>query len=356
MSVVAIDTVEAHVKPGERTHGTGCDSGAADSFERLYRDYAPRIRALCAMRLHDGFEAEDACHETLLRAHQHIGQLRRDADPWPWLSTIARNVCTDIHRARARLTPTDQPASAEVLSPEEEADRRARSDVVADAIRRLPGRYRTHLWWRDCEGWSYGDIAAASGTTVGAVRSVLSRAREELRSSVRAVAVEKKSWPLPAVIGAAAGLLRRIRLTVRAAAHRAATSEGSVLMANAVLATALAGSLAGSGGRVPERRLPTPTVAAAVQAMPSAITIRAAAPSPPPAVQRVARSAGSPSRPGSAPETPRASRVATPSVNVSLPAAPDAVVRVGPLDLSCTPDPATGDLGHKVCGALPPTP
>jgi RNA polymerase sigma-70 factor (ECF subfamily) len=116
----------------------------------------------------------------------------------PWLFRIARNACVDELRRRqlvrweplegTRRTSTgDVPvAPAALLSsdshdPEREVLRSERADLVRQALRRLPNRYRICLLMREAEGLSCEEIGSRLHLSSGAVRTTLCRARQRLR-------------------------------------------------------------------------------------------------------------------------------------------------------------------------------
>jgi len=118
----------------------------------------------------------------------------------PWLFRIARNACVDELRRRqlvrweplegtSRRGPTGERAvaPAEMLTsdtndPEREILRLERADLVRQALRRLPTRYRTCLLLREAEGLSCEEIGTRLQLSSGAVRTTLCRARQRLRS------------------------------------------------------------------------------------------------------------------------------------------------------------------------------
>src|ERR1700704_3526968 len=118
----------------------------------------------------------------------------------PWLFRIARNACVDELRRRqlVRWEPLEGPrrgrnengegpiAPATLLcsdnaDPEREALRSERADLVRQALRRLPTRYRTCLLMREAEGLSCEEIGNRLQLSSGAVRTTLCRARQRLR-------------------------------------------------------------------------------------------------------------------------------------------------------------------------------
>jgi RNA polymerase sigma-70 factor (ECF subfamily) len=126
----------------------------------------------------------------------------------PWLFRIARNACVDELRRRqlvrweplegTRRTASGEPnpvSPAALLSsdshdPEREVLRSERADLVRQALRRLPNRYRICLLMREAEGLSCEEIGSRLQLSSGAVRTTLCRARQRLRTEYVALGGE----------------------------------------------------------------------------------------------------------------------------------------------------------------------
>ncbi|MBV9599383.1 MAG: sigma-70 family RNA polymerase sigma factor [Chloroflexi bacterium] len=126
----------------------------------------------------------------------------------PWLFRIARNACVDelrrrqlvrweplegSRRAAAGDTNTVSPAamlSSDSHDPEREVLRSERADLVRQALRRLPNRYRACLLMREAEGLSCEEIGSRLQLSSGAVRTTLCRARQRLRTEYVALGGE----------------------------------------------------------------------------------------------------------------------------------------------------------------------
>lgn len=211
--------------PSERPTGragTGDERLLAepDLMDALYRAYARRLKALCVRRLGNEDDAEDAVHETLIKASRAWPSFRDGADPWPWLATIATNVCRDTGRraARAAAVALDEEQSSDCF---EAVARRARCELVQDALASLPRAYSTALYLRDIEGWSVPEIAVLRGRSIASVRSSLSRSRTMLAKKVEEIARARRQWPLPAAAPVIVRLRRRAS-RIKAAADDAA--------------------------------------------------------------------------------------------------------------------------------------
>lgn len=191
---MAVPSLEGRRPAAERAAPTSVGARKLDSrsFEALYRRYRRDVSRLCARKIGDVARAEELAQEAFLRAYLHREDFDRGKAFWPWISTIARNLCTDELRARpcARLEPLhDLPESKTPSAPDHTADI-ALDRVEAVALRRrlvaalgqLGPREREILWMRDAEERSYEEISRTQGATVNAVRNLSWRARGTMRA------------------------------------------------------------------------------------------------------------------------------------------------------------------------------
>jgi RNA polymerase sigma-70 factor (ECF subfamily) len=216
-------------------------TGATDpdeAFDALYREYAPALRAYCRARLGKLVDAEDACHETILRAYKALPRFDSERRLWPWLATIAGNVCRDMQRRQATVAAHTTYVDVAVDDLDELTAARTRRAILADALEAMPERYRAHVVLRDFEGWSYEEIASFDGTSVASVRSTLHRARSVLRERVRDSAVRRREWPMPAFVPLVFSRLRArlARARTSAAASPVTDSLGRVSAFDNILA------------------------------------------------------------------------------------------------------------------------
>ena len=323
-------------------------------LEEMYRDFAPPLVDLCRRRLGDAARAEDACHETLLRAQRAIGSFRPGAPMWPWLATIARNVCTDMQRRDARITlvaePDDDACSP---GPEEAAANNVRRELIADALTSLPANVRRSVYLRHIEGWSYEEIARADRTSLAAVRTRLTRGRRALRDRIEELARHRGEWPLPAL--APLAWLRARAMRARLAVDRVDAGLGPAL-ANAVPFAAALVIATGLGAGPPARPVPpapaAPTAAAVapVAAQPAVVAPVVAGAREPaghePSVAAPTPEAGAGRGGGSLPTT-------TPAMATTVPVGETAwSIEVGPVGLSCRQ--ADGPVTQYLCPIVAP--
>jgi RNA polymerase sigma-70 factor (ECF subfamily) len=232
------------------------------TYEALYDRYRARLVRYCRRRLWNRADAEDAAHETLLRAFRALPVVDLTGDPWPWLTTIAGRICTDVRRRAARPPLPPTVASNEDVVHEEVVGR-LRADILEDALRQLPDHYRTSLLLREYGGWAYDDIARLQGRSVGSVRSLLARSRRRLEEQVETVARTRNQWPLPAAVPPVRRLRDQFRAWRQSFEHNPHSLVGAlelssvatrwVIGAQATLATMMtfAGAAAAAVGPLP---------------------------------------------------------------------------------------------------------
>ena len=163
--------------------------GELDAFNQLVERYQGQVYNLALRMLSDESLAEDAAQETFISAYRAIGGFRGGSFR-SWVLRIAANACRDLLRAaKARrsislevleLTPEATPASREE-SPEDHALRLELGREIQRGLEALPRDQRLVLVLIDIQGFSYEEAARIIQTSVGTVRSRLSRARGKLR-------------------------------------------------------------------------------------------------------------------------------------------------------------------------------
>ncbi len=147
----------------------------------VYTDiYSDLVRFL-HRKVWDADRAQDLAQEVFVRA------LNTDPDnPRAWVFTVANNLARDEARAAARqkkhlvLLKGEAEAKREAAPrANDEAERRERAEDVRKALSILSEKDRTALLLWDA-GCNYGEIAAQSGISKGAVGTTLARARARL--------------------------------------------------------------------------------------------------------------------------------------------------------------------------------
>jgi len=149
---------------------------------------------------HNPHDAEDVLQEACLRAFKYIGGLV-GTDARSWFLAIVRNAFYDwCKRNRPEQIVHEDDSAWETIADETAIDpvqaalRSAQSQVLAEAVARLPIAFREVLILRELEELSYKEIAHITNTPIGTVMSRLARARALLQqtSSLQAIRGEPR--------------------------------------------------------------------------------------------------------------------------------------------------------------------
>ncbi len=160
-------------------------------FERHYRlAYSVIYRQLGVQDV-----AEDLVQEAFLRVYRAAPKYEPTAKFSTWFYTVVTNLCLNYKRDRARdklrllSGGEDESSTLENLAQADEPehdrlDNNERAAKVREAIAELPENQRMALILSRYEDKSYEEVAEILGTTVAAVKSLTSRARETLREKL----------------------------------------------------------------------------------------------------------------------------------------------------------------------------
>ncbi len=173
--------------------------GDLDAFNGLVLIYQGAVYNLCLRMLGSPQAAEDATQETFLSAYRSIRRVR-GVNVKAWFLRIASNACIDELRRRKRRpqvsldapTPDDDAGQRVLEVPDSEAgpERLALRGEVCEALQaellRLPPDQRLAVILCDIEGLSYEEIAANMSSSIGTVKSRISRGRARMREALRA--------------------------------------------------------------------------------------------------------------------------------------------------------------------------
>ena len=170
----------------------------AEAFRQLVERYQDRLTSVLAYQVGDHDKAEDLAQEVFLRVYKSRKRYVPGAKFSTWLFTIANNVGLNALRTLARRkevriavqTPdqtgemTLQPAAASATMPTRQADSRELRAEVRAAIESLGDRQRLAVMLAKFEHLGYAEIGEVMGIQPQAVKSLLARARENLRSAL----------------------------------------------------------------------------------------------------------------------------------------------------------------------------
>jgi RNA polymerase sigma-70 factor (ECF subfamily) len=156
--------------------------GDRNAFSLLIRKYSDALYRHALGMTGSPDVAEDILQTSFIKAYNHLGEVRGRFDAW--LFRIVANGCKDwlknIRRTHVSYEEDDQPSGH--AGPAEELDRGELRDDLDRALARLAPSLREAFIMKHVEGRSYEEMADLLGTTVGALKMRVHRAREALQS------------------------------------------------------------------------------------------------------------------------------------------------------------------------------
>lgn len=157
--------------------------GADGSFEKLYQQHVHAVYRYSLAVLHNEADAEDVTQTTFLSAYRAFQRGERPHTPHNWLIKIAHNVCRQRFRDSSRRPQEVEFDESLAAAAVEDTDIPSASEIRR-ALGFLGFNQRAALVMRELEGRSYAEIAQVLEVSVGAVETLIFRARRALREQL----------------------------------------------------------------------------------------------------------------------------------------------------------------------------
>jgi RNA polymerase sigma-70 factor (ECF subfamily) len=171
--------------------------GDIDAFSVLVDRYQDRIYSVVLSYVSNPEDAVDVAQDAFIKSYSKLRSFDSASAFYTWLYRIAINTAIDFLRKRksrfaeslddekfteAGFEPESKDPS---LDPESVATRKEQAHILRAAISKLSDKLRTVVVLHDVEGLSQEEVAAILRVPVGTVKSRVSRARVELRYTLR---------------------------------------------------------------------------------------------------------------------------------------------------------------------------
>ena len=153
----------------------------------LYAMHRPAVERAVRAQVRDRAVADDIVQEAFVRAFEQIERLRNTDSFLPWVLAIARNLVADHWRRTGRLVSLevdDHDVASGASDVDDIAEVRELASRVTAKIRLLSPRDALALTLVSQLGFRTQEVAAVLGTSPGAARVALHRARGRLRDSL----------------------------------------------------------------------------------------------------------------------------------------------------------------------------
>jgi len=170
------------------------------AFQQLVEQYQHRLVAVMRHLVGSNDEAEDLAQEVFLRVYRARKKYHPQAKFSTWLFTIANNLALNHLRRRQRKPvvplnvsesgplgprPAEQMVRDRAAQPMHRLQQKELAAIVQEAINGLNERQRMAVVLNKFEDMGYAEIAEVMGLSSKAVKSLLSRARMNLRVALQ---------------------------------------------------------------------------------------------------------------------------------------------------------------------------
>lgn len=183
--------------------------GDDEAFDELVTINSPTVHAMVYRFLRNGQLVEDITQEVFLRIYRNAKNYQPSAKFTTWLYRIVANLCFNTTRKKKLATVSidafgkddtrpgfDPPAAIDTRPDHALEGAELRAEIEA-AIGQLPQNQQTAILLNKYEALSYEQIGDVLQISTMAVKSLLSRARENLRYSLRKYAPRVSSSAPP---------------------------------------------------------------------------------------------------------------------------------------------------------------
>lgn len=172
-----------------------CSKGDMSAFELLVRRYQDALVNYINFTINDYHRAEDLAQETFLRVFKSASRYKPKSTFKSWLYTIATNLSRNELRNRARrktyyledLVDEDEDVYQSEflidtrLQPDILYEKKERQQLIKRTLDQLPENQRVALTLVTYQELSYEEISEILNCSIGAVKSLIHRARQNLK-------------------------------------------------------------------------------------------------------------------------------------------------------------------------------
>lgn len=171
------------------------------TFDRLFEEFSSPIYNYVLRMVGDPDRAADIAQDTFIKAFRKLDSLTDATSVKSWLYRIATNTAIDDMRRRRFTVRMDDPRHDDDRPPQERPDHRPGPEQqvlssqlderIQRALLKLRPNHRQCLLLSDIEDMSGQQIGEVMGLSYAAVRTLLCRARGEMRRHLAAEGMDR---------------------------------------------------------------------------------------------------------------------------------------------------------------------
>ena len=152
-------------------------------FEAIYNQYRYLMFSVAYKLLDNQYDAEDAVHQAFLSIIDNLDKIKETNCPETksYVVIITEHKAIDMIRARKHLSGEELIEAIHGIDIPLPGD-----NGLADAMAKLPARYREVLLLRFDNGYSTKELAKMMDMTEGSMQKLIWRAKEALRKQLQA--------------------------------------------------------------------------------------------------------------------------------------------------------------------------
>lgn len=171
------------------------------AFAELMEKYKNRLIGVMTNVVGNAEEAEDLAQEVFMRVYRSRKKYKARSKFSTWLYTIAHNLAKNTLRSRQRkpivpmpmlsesgpmgARPAEQIVPDPGTGPQQKVQKFEQAQRIRDALETLNERQKMAVMLNKFEEMNYAQIAEVMGLTTKGVKSLLSRARMNLRAALK---------------------------------------------------------------------------------------------------------------------------------------------------------------------------
>ena len=170
-------------------------AGDADAFNKLVDSNVNTVHAMVYRFLGDLSHAEDITQEVFMRVYKNADRYQPTAKFSTWIYRIVANLCFNVMRANKKKRTLSLNANDDAqnridlpdhksASPDSGLEQTELQIAVKKALNELPDNQKLAIILNKYENKSYDEIATIMSLSPQAVKSLLSRARNNLKDKL----------------------------------------------------------------------------------------------------------------------------------------------------------------------------
>jgi RNA polymerase sigma factor (sigma-70 family) len=162
----------------------GCLEGNPRMQEQLYRQYAPKMYAVCLRYSGQPEDAQDILQDGFVKVYRNLSRFRGEGSFEGWMRRIFVNTAIEHYRKSVKMYPVTESQENQVEDRDWSAfDKLSVKDLMS-LIQGLSPGYRTVFNLYVVEGYTHREIGEMLGISEGTSKSQLARAKTILQNLI----------------------------------------------------------------------------------------------------------------------------------------------------------------------------